>query len=143
MIKKKAIVIAIDNTTIWLDIKRRSTCSQCRVKKFCSTGLLDNHVGNNFFRITVDKHINVAVGQQVQLGILEQSLVQGAFIIYIIPLITMFLLMVIAQLLDFSEVVKFIASICGLAIGFYLVHIRFQKNNRNNNIGMQAKILEE
>ena len=143
MIKQKAIVIAVDDTTIWLDSERQSTCGQCQVKKFCGAELSNNYVGNNFFRIAIDKEINVAVGQHVQLGILEQSLVQGAFIIYIIPLMIMFLLTVIAQLLNFSEVVEFIASICGLAIGFYLVHIQFQKNKKNNKIGMQAKILEE
>ncbi len=140
MMKQKAIVIAIDNTTIWLDAERQSICSKCQFKKFCNAKLLDNHIGDNFFKITVDKQINVAVGQQVQLSIPEQSLIQSAFIMYIIPLIIMFLLTVIAQLLNFSEAGEFIASICGLAIGFYLIHIQFQKNNKTD---MQAKILEE
>ena len=74
MIKQKATVIATDDTTIWLDAERESTCSQCQVKKGCGTGMLANHVGKRFSRISVEKHSDVMVGQQVQLGLPEESL---------------------------------------------------------------------
>ena len=139
MIKQKATVIAVNETTVWLDTEHKSICSQCQVKQSCGTGLLEDHVGKRFSRIAVDKQVNVAVGKRVQLGIPEKSLLQGAFMMYIIPLMLMFLFAVVAHLLNFGEAVEFVTSICGLASGFYLVHIQF----RNDKTGIQAEIVEE
>lgn len=139
MIKQKATVVATDDTTIWLDAERQSTCSQCQVKKGCGTGMLANHVGKRFSRISIEKQDNVIVGQQVQLGIPEESLLQGAFMMYIIPLVMMFLSAALAQVLDFNEAMEIVAGFAGLTVGFYWVHIRF----KNNKAGLQAKIIEE
>lgn len=139
MIKQKATVIATDDTTVWLDAERQSTCSQCQVKQGCGTGLLANHVGKRFARISLEKQNDVSVGQQVQLGIPEESLLQGAFMMYIVPLVMLFLFTAIAQILDFSEVMEVLAGISGLIFGFYYVHIRFKKRKT----GLQAEIVEE
>lgn len=139
MIKQKAIVVATDDRTVWLDAERQSTCGQCQVKQGCGTGLLANHVGKRFARISVEKQSDVAVGQQVQLGITEESLLQGAFMMYIVPLVMLFLFAAIAQILDFSEVMEVLAGISGLIFGFYYVHIRFKKRKT----GLQAEIVEE
>jgi len=140
MIKQKATVIATDGDTVWLDAERQSTCSQCQAKKGCGTGMLENHVGKRFSRISVEKHAeDVVVGQQVQLGIPEESLLQGAMMMYIIPLVFMFLSAAVAQLLGFGEALEIVAGISGLAIGFYWVHLRFKQSKT----GLQAKIVEE
>ncbi|MBL4637993.1 MAG: SoxR reducing system RseC family protein [Proteobacteria bacterium] len=139
MIKQKATVIATDDTTVWLDTERQSTCSQCQVKKGCGTGMLANHVGKRFSRISVEKQGDVTVGQQVQLGIPEESLLQGALMMYMTPLVMMFLSAALAQVLDFNEIMEIVTGFVGLAIGFYWVHIQF----KNNNAGLQAKIVEE
>jgi len=139
MIKQQATVIATDDTSVWLDVERQSTCSQCQVKKGCGTGMLANHVGKRFSRISVEKQDDVIVGQHVQLGIPEESLLQGAFLMYIIPLVMMFLSAAIAQILGVNEAMEIVAGFAGLAIGFYWVHIRFKQHKT----GLQAKIVEE
>ncbi|THF54438.1 MAG: polyurethanase, partial [Methylophaga nitratireducenticrescens] len=48
MIEQKAKVIRSDESTIWLQTERQSTCDKCQVKKGCGTGLLSEHVGRRF-----------------------------------------------------------------------------------------------
>lgn len=139
MIKQQATVIATDETTIWVDTERQSTCGQCQVKKGCGTGLLENHVGKRFSRIAIRKQEEVIVGQQVQLGIPEEPLLKGAFMMYIVPLIMMFMFSAISQYIGFNDVVEIMAGIVGLVSGFYWIHIRF----KHNKIGLQAEIVKD
>ena len=139
MIEQKATVISCDGDTVWLEAERQSTCSQCQLKQGCGTGLLENHVGKRFSRIAVNKTTDVAIGQQVRLAIPEQSLLRGTFVMYIMPLVLMFIFSAVVQFLNFNEMVEIFAGISGLFIGFYWARLHLSKNKD----GFQAKILEE
>ena len=139
MIEQKATVISVDDRTVWVQAERQSTCSQCQVKQGCGTGLLANHVGKRFSRIAVAKTNDVVIGQQVKLTIPEQSLLHGAFLMYIVPLALLFLFATVAQVLDFNEVGEIFSGLSGLFIGFYWVRSRL----RDNKDGFQARIVEE
>ncbi len=139
MIEQKAKVVSFDDETVWLEAERQSTCSGCQVRQGCGTGMLAKHVGQRFSRITVKKTSDVEIGQQVQLAIPEETLLQGAVLMYLLPLVLMFIFAAIAQSLNFNEALEIIAGISGLFIGFYWVRIRL----RNKKDGFQAKIVEE
>lgn len=139
MIEQKATVISSDDTTIWLETERQSTCSKCQMKQGCGTGLLDKHVGKRFSRIAVAKTDEVHVGQQLQLEIPEEALLQGAFMMYIVPLVLMFFFAAGAQLLNLSEIVEIFAGMSGLLVGFYWVHVRL----RNKKSAVKTRIIEE
>jgi len=139
MIKQQATVVEVDDDIVWLAAQRQSTCSQCQVKSGCGTGLLEKHVGKRFSRIAVEKKNDVVIGQQVELGIPEESLLQGAFLMYIMPLILLFVFSGIAQLFHWNEFIEIMAGISGLMVGFYLLHKRFKKNKT----ALKAKIVEE
>ena len=139
MIEQQATVIDCDDNTVWLEAERQSTCSQCQLKQGCGTGLLANHVGKRFSRISVNKTFDVTIGQQVRLAIPEQSLLQGTFVMYIMPLVLMFLFAAVAQALNFNELVEIFAGIGGLLSGFYWARLRLA----NNKDGFQARIIEE
>lgn len=139
MIEQQAKVVSYDDNMVWLEAERQSTCSGCQLRKGCGTGLLANHVGKRFSYISVVKTHEVSMGQQVQLAIPEQALLRGAFLVYILPLILMFSLAALAQLLNFNEEMEVFTGISGLFIGFYWARIwlRTQKD------GFQARIVEE
>lgn len=138
MIKQQATVTQCDDKTVWLTAQRQSTCSGCQIKQGCGTGLLSNHVGKRFSEITVQKTSVVHIGQQVQLAIPEQALLQGASLMYIAPLILLFAFSAIATALNFNEIVEIFSGLSGLFIGFYLVRLRLQ----NGKHDVQAKIVE-
>lgn len=139
MIEQSAKVISCDDNTVWLEAERQSTCGACQLKQGCGTRLLAKHVGKKFSRIAVNKTHDVSVGEQVQLAIPEEALLQGAFLMYIFPLVLMFVFAAIAQWLNFSNVTEIIAGLSGLFIGFLLV----KKRLSNNKDHFKAKIVEE
>ncbi|PHS32367.1 MAG: polyurethanase [Methylophaga sp.] len=138
MIEQRAIVTQFDDNAVWVQAERKSTCSGCKVKQGCGTGLLSNHVGNRFSEIRVDKTSDVHVGQEVALVIPEQTLLHGATLMYIVPLILLFIFAALAKTLHFNEVIEIFSGLCGLFIGFYIVRIRL----KNYKSDVQAKVVE-
>jgi sigma-E factor negative regulatory protein RseC len=139
MIEQKAKVVAIDEQTIWLDAQRQSTCSGCAAKQGCGTGLLENHVGKRFSRIAIEKKDTVNLGQQMQLAIPEEALLQGAFIMYMIPLLFMFLFALVATSLGATTWLETISGISGLFAGLFIVKSKL----KNKKIDIQASIIED
>ena len=139
MIKQQATVISCDEKTVLVEVERQSTCSQCQVKQGCGTSLLENHVGKRFSQISVAKTNDVLVGQQVQLAISEQNLLQATFLMYIVPLLVMFICAAVTSFLNFNELVEIFSGICGLLISFYWVRI-YLRNKDNFNIKMTEEI---
>jgi sigma-E factor negative regulatory protein RseC len=138
MIEQKAKVVGFNNDTVFLDVERQSTCSACEVRQGCGTGLLSKHVGKRFSHIKIHKKNDVKIGQQVQVAISEKTLLQGAFLVYLIPILLLFVFSAIAQVFNFSEMVEILFGVTGLILGFYFVKIRL-----NNNNDFQAGIVEE
>jgi sigma-E factor negative regulatory protein RseC len=138
LIEQHAVVTQYDDNAVWVKAERQSTCSACQMKQGCGTGLLSNHVGKRFSEIRVDKISDVHIGQQVQLAIPEHTLLQGATLMYIVPLVLLFIFAAVAKTLHFNEMIEIFSGLCGLFIGFYLVRTRL----RNYKSDVQAKIVE-
>jgi len=139
MIEQQATIIEVDGNTVWLQAERESTCSNCQVKKGCGTGLLAKHVGKKFSKISVHKTTDVALGEVVTLVIPEQALLQGAALMYLLPLTLLFLFSIISRSFGLGEGTQILAGLAGLATGFAIV----KENLRNKKDGIQAKFLEE
>ena len=139
MIEQQATIIEVDGNTVWLQAERESTCSNCQVKKGCGTGLLAKHVGKKFSKISVHKTTDVALGEVVTLVIPEQALLQGAALMYLLPLTLLFLFSIITRSFGLGEGTQILAGLTGLATGFAIV----KENLRNKKDGIQAKFLEE
>ena len=139
MIEQQATVIEIKDDMVWLQAERQSTCSQCQIKQGCGTGLLAKHVGQRFSKITVQKTTDVSVGQQVTVEIPEQTLLQGAALMYLLPLGLLFVFSMTARALVLGEVIEIVIGLTGLFTGFAWTRRRL-KNNRD---GFQASVREE
>ena len=138
MIEQTAKVIASDDNTVWLEAETQSTCSQCQIKKGCGTGMLAKHVGKRFSQIAVHKERDVQIGDEVQVGISEQALLLGAFMMYIVPLLMLFGFALLARFYHLGELMEIFAAACGLILGFFWVHIRMRRTDTT----IQAKIVE-
>lgn len=139
MIEQHATVSRCDSDSVTLEVERQSSCSACKVRQGCGTAMLSEHVGKRFSHITVPRTGDVEVGQQVQLGIPEASLLQGAFLMYIVPIVLMFIFAASAQYIYANELIEILSGLVGLFLGFYLVKIRF----KNKDDGFQASIIED
>tara|TARA_B110000305_G_scaffold49963_1_gene54089 strand:- start:78 stop:497 length:420 start_codon:yes stop_codon:yes gene_type:complete len=139
MIEQQARVIEIDGDTVWLEAERESTCSDCQVKQGCGTGLLAKHVGKKFSKISVHKTTDTTMGEVVTLVIPEEALLEGAALMYLLPLTLLFLFSIITRSFDLGEGAEILAGLTGLVTGFAVV----KENLRNKKDGIQAKVLEE
>lgn len=139
MIEQSARVVKYDDKVVWLEAERQSTCSGCKVKQGCGTGMLAKHVGKRHSSISVLKTNDVEVGQQVQLAIPEEALLQGAFLMYMLPLVSMFIIAAGARALELNESIEILGGLSGLFIGFYWV--KFHLSNKKD--GFQIKIIGE
>jgi len=139
MIEQKATVISRDIHQVWVEAERQSTCGQCQARKGCGTGLLAKHVGQRFSRIAVKTSQDLRVGQQVMVTIPEQALLSGAVMMYLLPLLLMFITAALARIANSGELVEIIAGLSGLVAGFYFVKSRL----KNKNTGVQVKTIED
>ena len=143
MIKQAATVTACEADVVWVEAQRESTCGQCQLRKGCGTGLLAEHVGKRFSRLAVsDTTQGFSPGQQVQLEIAESALVKGAFLMYIIPLLFLFIFAAITKILNLGELMGIVFGLGGLLIGFYLIKKRLRKHQNTVRIS-KTKIGEE
>lgn len=129
MIEQKATVVAIEADRIWVEAQRQSTCGSCQVRQGCGTGLLAKHVGKRFNRIAVPNNKTVVVGQQVTVAIPEDALLQGAFLMYLLPLIAMFAGAGLARWLAWPEPLQIAAGLAALLAGFFWVASRLKRKN--------------
>tara|TARA_R110002050_G_scaffold9504_3_gene33492 strand:+ start:10199 stop:10618 length:420 start_codon:yes stop_codon:yes gene_type:complete len=139
MIEQLAKVVRTDDNRVWVEAERQSTCGGCQVRQGCGTGMLAKHVGKRFSSIAVLKTGDVKIGQQVNLAIPEETLLQGAFLMYILPLVLMFVVAAAARALNFNEAIEIFSGLSGLLIGFYGVKVHLA----NKKDGFQARIIEE
>ena len=139
MIEQKATVLRSDESTIWLQAERQSTCDKCQMKKGCGTGLLSEHVGRRFSTIAVPKRQAVEPGQKMNVSIPEEALLHGAFMMYLLPILFMFMGAVISRFIFANELLEIIGGLAGLMFGFYWVKTRL----KNQKIAIETQILEE
>jgi sigma-E factor negative regulatory protein RseC len=139
MIEQKATVISRDGDTVWVEAERQSTCSQCEARKGCGTGLLAKHVGQRFSRIAVHSDTDLKIGQQVMVAIPEHALLSGAVMMYLLPLIFLFVAAALTRMSGAGELAQILAGLLGLTAGFYWVKRRV----RNSNPGVRVQTTED
>ncbi|HDZ15834.1 hypothetical protein LCGC14_1206220 [marine sediment metagenome] len=139
MIEQKATVISRDKYQLWVEAERQSTCGQCQARKGCGTGLLAKHIGQKFSRIAVKDDKQFEIGQEVIVSIPEQALLSGAFLMYFLPLILLFLTAISIRLIGGGELLQIVAGLLGLFAGF--VWVRHKMTHHDS--GIQIKPNED
>lgn len=135
MIEEHAQVVELNAEGVWVETQRRTACGQCAANKGCGTATLAKVLGNKRSRVRAlnPKSTVVAVGDEVIIGIDEQALVRGSLAVYALPLLSMFVLGLLGQvlstqiLIDNVELMTIVFSIAGLLLGFFWVR-RFTGN---------------
>lgn len=97
MITEDAIIVSIENNQTWIETQRKSTCGQCSASKGCGTSVLSKVIGNKLSKMKAINNINAQVGDKVIVGLNEASLLKGAFVIYMLPLLFLFLFSFVGQ----------------------------------------------
>ncbi len=122
MIEEQGRVIAVEPGAVWVETLRKSTCSACSAKAACGQGLL-NQLGAGARRgyVRALSELSLQVGDAVVIGVREDLLVRGSVLVYLLPLLGLFLAAGAAQWLALGEPVVILAAFAGLLVAWYAV----------------------
>ena len=130
MIEEIARVVATEDDQAIIVVEKTSSCSSCQAKGACGTSSLAAYFNFQPPKLTVDNTLNARVGDQVIVGMPENVLVAGSFLLYIVPLLSLILFALFASFFLESfwpgvdtELSQVIAGLVGLGIGFKLVKL--------------------
>ncbi len=121
MIEEFAVVVQrIENRAV-LEIERRTACGLCGQKRGCGNATWGKLLGHKIQTVSAENAINANVGDSVVVGIDERALLGSVFYLYIVPLLTMLLGAVLADMFFDNEFYVILAAASGLALGFMWV----------------------
>ncbi|PJG82185.1 SoxR reducing system RseC family protein [Caviibacterium pharyngocola] len=98
MLKESAVVIHYESGTATVKCQSQSACGQCAAKSACGNAALSEltgGVGEHIF--SVETLTPLRVGQRVEIGLPERSLIQSVLLIYLFPLSVLLLGTLTAQ----------------------------------------------
>lgn len=146
LLKEKAFIVDVENGSAWVETQRKTSCGSCQARKSCGTSVLQKVVGNKRNILKVNNPENFSIGDEVILGLQEKALVKGSFLLYALPLLSMFGVAFIAFLLfqsvdaEFTEGFSILFSLFGLGVGFW--YVALSSRRLADNMNYQATILE-
>ena len=125
MIEEQGRVVAVEQGAVWVETLRKSTCSSCSVKAGCGQGLLDQLGASGrrgYVRALSD--LQLSVGDAVVIGVREDLLVRGSLLVYLLPLLGLFVAAVLAEQMSLSEPWVILSALCGFLLACCAVRWR-------------------
>ncbi|MDH4273601.1 MAG: SoxR reducing system RseC family protein [Gammaproteobacteria bacterium] len=87
MIEHQGVVVAREGARVWVEFQRQTSCGQCAVNGSCGTGVIGKVLGRRINRMVINSTLDTQVGEQVVVGIKEDTLLTSAMVAYGVPLI--------------------------------------------------------
>lgn len=120
MIKEWATVIRWHQGRALLRYGSSSGCGSCNARGACGSYALSKIGPNTEHQLEVEIEQPLVVGQKVEVGIPEGSLLRSAMLVYLTPLIGLFLVAILVQLAGFQQTWVAISGVLGGLLGFFL-----------------------
>jgi sigma-E factor negative regulatory protein RseC len=121
VLREAATVVAKQGNVYTLQCQRQNSCGSCASKAGCGTSALTQYMGNKPIIFEIEDNTDYQPGEMVELGLPEQTLLKGGFLIYLLPLIVFIVGMAaIEQIFDSARGYNYLAFVL-MAISFYWV----------------------
>ena len=120
MIKEWATVVSWHNGQALVSCDVKSSCNSCSSRAGCGSRVLNKLGPQTEHTISVPSAEPLVVGQKVELGISEGSLLTSAMLVYMTPLLGLFIVAAVFQLLFGSDQAAFAGGVLG-GVGGFLV----------------------
>ncbi|EIJ41262.1 Positive regulator of sigma E activity [Beggiatoa alba B18LD] len=127
MLEEEGVIVEATEKFVWVRTQRRSGCAQCSVDG-CGTSSLASLFGQKINEVRVINNLSAKLGDKVIIGLEERALLRGSLLLYILPLIFLFLVaasydsLAISSGLPSGEGWTALAGLFGLAGGLGLAH---------------------
>ncbi len=116
MIETEAVVVKIEHGVAYVQAERKSNCSSCS-ESSCGTSVLANFFGQKTPLYRACNEIGAKVGDRVVVGMEESALFKGTLLLYLLPLLLLFVGAATGNALADSADVKDGYSVAGAFIG--------------------------
>lgn len=114
-----------------ISCEQQTSCRHCSSQQTCGTGIISKAVGNKTHQWQLKTNVEVSVGQTVEVGLPEKQLIQFASIVYIVPLVLLFIGALVGQWLATpiggGEGTVIITSILFMFMGVWLARTLAKK----------------
>lgn len=120
MIKEWATVVSWQNGEALVSCDVKASCSSCASRSGCGTRVLNKLGPQTTHTIVVASDVPLAPGQKVELGIAEGSLLGSAMLVYLSPLVGLFLIASLFQVLFGSDLAALSGAVLGGVGGFLI-----------------------
>ncbi|WP_416307775.1 SoxR reducing system RseC family protein [Neptunicella sp. SCSIO 80796] len=127
MIEETGIITAINGAQICVETQIKSTCSGCQVNSHCGTGVVARALSPKKQQLVLDCYQQVQIGQQVKLGIPEQTLLAASALVYLLPVVTLLLTVILAQLWLETEGAVIVTALITSTLSFMAVRLLLQR----------------
>ncbi len=125
MIEESGLVVALEDGAVWVQTLRKSTCSSCSANVGCGQGLLDKlAINSRRGNVRALTDLQLAVGDQVVIGVREDLLLRSAVQVYLLPLLALLAGGFIGQRLGLGEPLSILLGLAALLSAGLLVRWR-------------------
>ncbi|MDO9051057.1 MAG: SoxR reducing system RseC family protein [Methylotenera sp.] len=126
MIEEYAIITECVDDFVLIEIERRTACGLCGQKRGCGNATWGKLLGHKSQTIRAKNEIGAKVGDSVVVGIDEHAFLSTVFYLYVVPLLSMLIAAVLADIAFDNEFYVILAAALGLVSGFLWVkgHLR-------------------
>ena len=139
MLTETAKVIRRHGSHVELELQRGSACGSCELSQGCGTGAIGRLLRRRSRPLVIETDQNCEAGDEVQLLLPENSLVQASLLIYGLPLLSMVSAGLVASLAFDSDWLVATVTIGGFVGGLAIAAIYA---NRLEQRGMSPHIRE-
>ncbi len=117
MIKEWATVVSWQDGVALVSCDVKASCNSCASRAGCGSRVLNKLGPQTSHTISVPSEEPLVAGQKVELGIAEGSLLGSAMLVYLSPLVGLFALGGVFQVMFSTD----LAAMCGVALGGFLL----------------------
>lgn len=120
MIEEQVRVVKSYGNQVAVQSVRRTACGSCKAKQGCGQKALIEWSESNLAQLSVSNPSNIFVkaGDQVIIGLDEGSMIKASALVYVVPLLSLFVAGLGAQQASLSEPGVVGVALSGLLLGF-------------------------
>ena len=142
MIEETGRVVAVENGAVWVETLRKSTCQSCAAKPGCGHSLIERDRAGARAQIrALAVGYRLRLDDQVVLGIPEGALLKGAVMVYLLPLVLLFVGALLGTALSAGLAYDLAAptGVAGLLLGL-MINRRYSQRHADDET-LQPKVL--
>lgn len=133
MIKEWATVVSWQNGEALLQCDVKTSCNSCASRAGCGTRILNKLGPQTQHLLAVASEKPLMAGQKVELGIAEKSLLGSALLVYMSPLLGLFVLAGLFQWLFETDIAAMSGALVGGIGGFIIARIVSRRFSQRDN----------